>query len=1155
MAFASSMNAPCNVTNLRPSPHRYVRSELQTSTSTSPHASRWALLALIVLQPTVPKRVVGQPASNSTNQSSQVQIGEPAGKNRSHELDRLIDVQLDSVPLVEAIDRISHAAAIAVTYSATDTDLVTHRVTLRVSGVNAREVFRRVLDGTGLELQVLPSGALILARVGNRNSLVDSTSEGAISGFVLDSTTKSPVSSASIHLDRARDVITGLDGRFQFTHVALGQHILLIHALGYAPQQRSVLVALAAATAITIKLVPSPAVLDRVVTTVTGNQSALQVGNMLGTIAADSIVGKAPITDLSDLLAARVAGVQVYLEGGLTAASPQVIVRGQNSLTLSNQALLYIDGVRVDNSVVAGSPSGQFGLAAGRFNDLVPEEIESIEIVKGPSATTLYGTDAANGVILVKTKRPHGGSRRWSAFTETGVLTIDRGQFPDNYQAWGHSTDGGDSLITCTLLLVAARECIQDSVTHFTPLKVSSLTPLGTGQRQDAGLQVAGGSDVRYFLSGSYEYERGYLSLPQADRSLVETAEGSGPIPDYVLHPNYVGRYAGRANLVTPIGRTADVTVTLSYLQRESSIPIPYALTSALNGPGYVGTTEGWSATFRPADLFINKDIENVDHFTASAAPTWRPSSWLSTHGTFGIDRSNNYEDALTPDGEGLFDKSGFRGNTQADNTVYSADVGATATANVLRGLNAKTSIGGQYTRREDLATLATATNLFPGAQTANGGATNQGQEFSDQSVIAGAYVEEVFGLNDRLYLTIADRLDGASAFGQALRTANYPKASASWLISQESFWPAIPGLSNLRLRGAYGQSGVQPPSTAALALIAYNPTFVDGGAQTGASVAQNGNTNLQPERTREFETGFDIDAVNSRIHIEGTYYYKSTAQAIEQINAPNSIGGTPEYVNIGRVRNWGYEVQASARLVTSTWLDWDLNVNGSVNHNQLVALGSGVSPVYGQYLPSIVVGFPLYSLIDHPLVGYADRNGDHILSANEVDVDTSVERYAGPAFPAVQATVGTTVSLFRNSLHISAQLDHRGAFDIIDLTEAWRCRYSLDCAAVSTAATPLRDQAAAVALTTTGSYWGYYRDGTFTRLRELSLTFDVPQGVSRAVHVRSASLTLSGRNLVLWTKYPGDPEATGNLGYAAYGNYAGLPPARYFIARLNLGL
>lgn len=989
---------------------------------------------------------------------------------------------------------------------------------------------------------------------------------GTIIGTVTEAGTSTPVVNAQIAIDGGGRAFTDTEGRYRVTNVPPGHRSVSVTSIGYRRLTQEVEVADGATVTLDFALELSPTTLNELVVTATGEQRRVELGNAITTIRADSVASAAPVMTLSDLLTGRAPGVQVFANGGLTGAAPQINIRGQSSLSLSNQPLMYIDGVRVDNS--EASNSGGLGLAAttaGAFNDIQLQDIESVEIVRGPSASTLYGTDAANGVILVRTRRGAPATApRWRVFTEFGVLNFDRGRFSDianrssNFP-WGHPVDGPASTQQqCPLGSVAAGACVQDSLSTFSPLMDPETTPIGSGRRALFGVQLSGGREVSYFLSGSYEEEIGYLAMPLADRAILENQRGALGLRDEELRPNAFRKYSFRSNVGVPVGSTADLRFTSSLHARHSRIPSGTSLTRGVSGVGFRDENDGWRG-IRAGESFLQRHEEDLTRFTGSVQGEWRPTAWLQGRATAGADFSSTFLDLLRRQGEGFRELPGARQNIKTNVTVLSGDLGLTASYDLAQGIAARSSVGLQYNRRNELTNAAGAEQLVPGAETVAGGAVQSASESTTQAVVAGAFLEQSVGLAEYLFVTAAIRADGGSTFGQNFKTAVYPKASVSWLVTEGSFFPRIPGLASLRLRTAFGASGVQPSSIASLARERLFPGFVDGIAQTAATLQTPGNPNLGPERQREWEIGMDVGLLDQRIIAEATYYHKRSEDALVDVPLPESLGGGVRTENIGAVRNSGLEWLVRTRVLEWDRGTWQVEISGASNHNKLLSLGPHIQPTYGQFgATSIVPGYPVHAFFDFPILGYDDANGNAIIEPDEVLVDT-VRAFAGPSYPTNQLVLESTISL-GDRLRMGIQLDRRSGHKVANRVASGACSGGR-CRAVTDPNASLREQAAAVAyanLPTNRTHWAFFEDGAFTRLRELSFTYALPFGIVRRVGADDATVTLAGRNLALWTAYSGvDPEVSTIVGDAAFGAYndtGGIPPARYWILRLDLG-
>jgi TonB-linked SusC/RagA family outer membrane protein len=1074
-------------------------------------------------------------------------------------LARRITLDLTDVPLRDALKAVASQGGVSLIYASSTVPL-DRRISLQLRAASVEEALRGALRGTEVDVRETSSGQLMLVRRTARADSADSKSPvqaGGVAGRVTDAASNAPVIRAIVSLDGTRrQAMTDESGQYRFIDVPPGLHTVEVRRLGYAPAVRSVTVADGATLAADFTLAPVASRLTEVVTTVTGPQRRLEVGNVIGAIDAESVVRDAPVTSLSDLLNARVPGTQVILNNGLTGTSPRIRIRGVNSQTVANDPLLVVDGIRVENST-GGRGSG-YGQTAGRLNDLNPEEIESIEIVKGPSAATLYGTDAANGVIVVTTKRGRQGRATWNTYVEGGRIDQPT-RFPDNWYGWGHSLTTG-VVQQCVLTQVADRLCVIDSVTTFNPLMNAEVTPFGTGRRAQTGLQVSGGvGGFNYFAAGEYEAETGVLEMPAIDRARIALERGGVDIPNEQLHPNALHKVSLRANAGTTLGSNAELNVSSGLVRNEVRLVGEDMMFAGILGPGYRTAQNGYlSLLAQPGESFAVRNTESVTHYITSASTTWRPLGWLSARATAGLDFSSTFLDDLQRRNEGRFGagRDGRRLNRRTDVSQYTADAGASALFTVRPRLTSRTSVGAQYNRRLLQATGTIGTNLTPGAETVTGAAIITGEERNVETVVAGSYAEQTFGFAERLFLTAALRADGGSAFGRDFRTAIYPKASASWIAAeQRTGW-----LNGARLRLAYGASGVQPASTASLPLVTVAPAFVDGAAVTGARLGAIGNPELKPERQTELETGADLELADGRVRVEATYYDRLSRDAL--INRPlaSEFGLASRQENIGSVRNRGIEGMVSLTPIASRGVTWDVSLNGSVNRNRLERIGEGIAFIGANTASRSKQGYPLFSAFALPILGYADANGNGIIEESELTVGDTME-YLGPSLPPRQLSLSSSVTVLGGRLRLSTQFDHRGGNLTTNYTNINRCSlFIANCRAVNDATAPLADQANAVAFNSARlghTYYGYTENASFTRWRELAVTWTLPGALVRQLHAASATLTVTGRNLRLFTRITGlDPE-TNDVpdGGEGYGGNPTIPPSRYWLLRLNLGL
>ncbi|HEU4589117.1 MAG TPA: DUF2012 domain-containing protein, partial [Gemmatimonadales bacterium] len=482
-------------------------------------------------------------------------------------LQREISVDLRDTPLADALRTIANEAGLSVTYSR---NVVTSdwRVTVRARGTPVADILADAVQGSGMELLVSRNGQLVVVK-GKAPQPA-----GSIEGTVVDGGTNQPLSDVYVILDGTRhSAETGADGRFRIADVPVGNYTLVARRIGYAPSRVAVTVADSQVVTVAIRMEQAVTRLTEVVTTATGEQRRVEVGNAIGRIQADSVALSAPVTNFADVLNARIPGVQVLPANGLAGQAPRIRVRGLSSATVTNDPIVIVDGIRFEQSPL---PAGQFpqitsyGIPNGRMADLNPEDIESIEVIKGPSAATLYGTDAANGVIVITTRHGTAGPPKWTWYGETGVVD-DRNTYPTRYATWGHDPTT-NALLRCTLVTISQNKCVADSVTSFNVLRDPTTTPLTLGNRKEFGGNVSGGAGaVRYFVSGDIQNETGPFQMPDFAIHQLDSAgtavKGEWKNPEAYQSENF------RANLSTSPNEHFDLNANAGWSNTNQRLP------------------------------------------------------------------------------------------------------------------------------------------------------------------------------------------------------------------------------------------------------------------------------------------------------------------------------------------------------------------------------------------------------------------------------------------------------------------------------------------------------------------------------------------------------------------------------------------------------
>ena len=979
---------------------------------------------------------------------------------------------------------------------------------------------------------------------------------------------------------------TGADGRYTLRGVPIGTVEIRVLRVGFQEQKKPVTVS--SATPTTLDFVMSEAVvqLAEIVTTATGEQRRVEIGNAVTTLGDISKkVETAPVTNLADLMVAKAPGVTV-LSGAMTGSTPVVHIRGTNSLSLSNDPIYVIDGVRMNTD---NHSAGFSGTRFSYLNDLDPNQIEDIEIVKGPSAATLYGTDAANGVIVITTKKGVTGSTRWTWYGEQGVVQ-DKNPYAGTYAMWGHDPAKPTTIKRCVLATIGQNQCALDSTTSVNILRDAETTPYHNGGRNEVGGNASGGSSaVRFFLSGDVQNEVGPIHMPEFALRDLDTS--GTKIRSEWRNPEAFQSENFRANLSATMTPKLDLNANAGWANINQRLPqvdnnIYSFFYSAYNNPGFrfkstvpgmkydpigsLGENRNGYGVYSPAQIFQRLSQEGTQRFIGSADAQWRPFTWMQNQAAVGLDLADRNDFRLCRLGEcpNTTLRLGTVTDQQSNDRNFSAKVISTSSWSARSWAQLKTTFGADYNNLEGDFVQSSGQQLPPGGQNVDDAAIRDAStQLQTVNKTLGLYAQEELAVRDRLWVTLAARTDQNSAFGTNFQRVIYPKASVSWIASDEDFFPKFEFLNQLRLRLAYGASGVQPRPTQALrtfgsatANIAVDAPGSAAGKDTPGLLADRlGNADLKPERSGELEAGFEMRLFRNRANLDFTYYNKKTRDALidQPIAASSGASRLTITRNLGSVQNTGVEATLTTTLLDTRQLGWDLTIGGSHNTNKIVSMGVDASgkpnPTIGTGTNRDSLGLPVNGVFSRPFT-FEDKDGNGIITPDEVTVASGFV-YAGYTAPRDIVTIQNGFDLFRRKLHLQALLDYKGGFILNNSTVSFYCQQFLTCYDETHLDTPLDKQARVVALRyeKPNTNWGFLENGQFWKLREVSATLTLPDRLARGIRARDVSLLFAARNLHTWTAYTGvDPESNYGTGDVQT-DFSTTAPRRYFILRLNL--
>jgi TonB-linked SusC/RagA family outer membrane protein len=963
-----------------------------------------------------------------------------------------------------------------------------------------------------------------------------------VSGTVLAATALTPIQGVDVRVQgAATGVFTDVSGRFRLINLPAGPVTITVRSLRYQPFTQTVPVG---TTDIRVLLNETTVKLNEVVITGTAaGEQQRSIGNAVSSISAAQEVERSGVGDVGNLINARAAGVIVTSGSGRAGSGTGIAIRGRSTISLNQQPLLYIDGVRVASDVSTGTRA-QGGSGIARMNDIAPEDIESIEIIKGPAAATIYGTEAANGVIQVITKRGRASDKaRWGLSFRQGTSWFQdpEGRLPTNY---GKNTAG--EILTWNAMQME---------------KARGFDIWKNGRMQTYTGSVSGGTNlVQYYVSSTYDTDKG-------------------------IEPNnYLDRFSGNANLNLTPSAKIDVNARIGYVTGTTHLGSDYGL-GAMAGTLYGSPltaiarpiTRGYGFNVPPEVVWgVVDNTQELNRFTGSLTFNHRPLTWFTQRFIAGLDQTaednQNLNNFVKPEWAPLFSATAARGSLNQDRrdiTFASADYSGTAKFNLTSALVSNTSVGGQYYRKKTRLAAVTGSQFpAPGVKTAAAAAIRDGQQDFVVNTTIGLYAQEQLGWNDRLFLTGAVRVDNNSAFGEDFDFATYPKVAGTWVISEEPFW-GLDFINTLKLRSAFGVSGLQPEVFTALRT--FQP-ITGTGDQPAVTPQLIGNPDLKPERGTEIEAGFDA-MMFDRLSLEFTYFNKTTKDAILLRPVAPSLGFPgSQYVNIGEVSNHGLEARATLQALTRDNFSWEITGNVGTTKDKIEDLG-GI-PFIGIFPPTQrhVQGYPIGGIWTKRVTSATlDANGraqnlmcDGGPGAQPMACASAPVVFLGTVTPKATGAVANTFTLWKQ-LSLYALVDFKTGNKILNTNEYTRCAALSVC---EVNVNPQKYDPKYVANAQNGSSLviadQFIDDASFAMLREISATYSVPDKFARYARATRASFTLAARNLHRWTGYTGlDPESRSLQStstftpaanpFTATFDQAVTPTLAQFIATLNL--
>ncbi|MCB0584239.1 MAG: SusC/RagA family TonB-linked outer membrane protein [Phaeodactylibacter sp.] len=912
-----------------------------------------------------------------------------------------------------------------------------------------------------------------------------------------------PLVGATIYVEGAagQGTVTDFEGAYSLNIPASEKAVTVVYSyVGYGAVKRQVTPVAGGTETMDVILSEDYIGLDQVIVTgVSTATSKKRLGNAISTLDSRDITNSGA-TSLDQALSGKITGALVNQNSGNPAGGISVTLRGYSTVLGNSNPLYIIDGVIIDNSSNELIDLG--GYTQNRLVDVNPNDIERVEIIKGAAAAAVYGSRASNGVVQIFTKKGAQGKPRISFSTSFNTNQL-RKEIEENMEPFAFEEPANASNPN---LVPTTRYKMQDYIFD---------NSFGT----DNTISMSGGSEnTKYYASGSAFYNEG------------------------IIKNSNFSRYSARLNVDQILSDWASVSVGLNYIHNNSD-EVPNggiaefygALTGAnFNNNNYNPAPDEDGNYLSPAGFVANplevietfKFGQQTQRFIGSSQLKLSPFKGFDIEYVLGFDTYTQKANGFIPVGSNSV-PLGWARTAIATSQLINNDLNLRYSIGIGEKIQSQSWLGFTVQHDESTTLAITSNRLSPVVQTTDAGTvTGRGDSKSERN-IQGAFFQQTFAFSEKLYLTGAIRVDQASPFGENERTQSYPKASFSYLLSEEPYLKDELGVINtFKIRASYGESGNLSALQAYERYANYSPSPIGG--QTGLIPStRQGNPDIKPERQKELEFGFDMGLFNNRLGLEFSYYDVKVEDLLLERTIAASTGFSSRLENVGTMTNQGFELMLRAVPLQVRDFSWKLTTTFSQNKNKVDGIEGGLIRLPKSFGISVARNGEPLGVIDG--FYYArDASGNILLDANGLPSRATDEN--GVVLRKTIADpnpdwIGSLINEFTyKKFSLYVQFDAVQGFEVFNFTDRVNSRSSFGGGFRD--AQEIRGELPRGYNNAAYNIWDrYIEDGSFVKLRELTLSYTTNP---KTPAISSLRVFVQGRNLLSFDDYTGwDPEVS----------------------------
>jgi TonB-linked SusC/RagA family outer membrane protein len=1003
-----------------------------------------------------------------------------------------------------------------------------------------------------LLLIVLFCSSVLLAQAQNR-----------LTGQVKDAVTGEGLPGATIVIKgTATGTTTDVDGKYSITSTS-ASNVLVFSFVGYRVEE----IMVGNQTVINVSLTPEMKTLDEVIVTAIGIKAEKKsIGYAAQDVKGDDLTSIQQ-SNIVNSLSGKIAGIEVVSSSGTPGASANIVIRGRSSLSSNNSPLFVIDGVPMSNDY-----SGSYYVDhSNRAIDVNSNDIESVTVLKGAAATALYGIRAANGAILITTKSGRGTGDFRKNITFKSSLGFDQVNIlPEKQYMFAQGSNGVYSSTANTswgppietLRYDGATDYLLDRNGRIVPMNDPSATDkmvipydnvndfFQTALKSDTYLSMSGGNaDGNYFASVGHLNQSGIVPNSEftrtsfrlnGDMSLTNKLKVSGT----ASYTNSGGTFLQRGSNLS--------AVMVGLMRLTPTFDITNGSDDPVNDVSAYMLPDGRQRNYFPNydnpywSINKNKATSEVNRLIGNTQVDYKVFPWLTAMYRLGIDfytdKRDNYLDNNSSDTDnGYIDISTYQFRSVNSDFVMSAErnLGENFKLTLIGGHNYYTYDTYYIYQRGDLFILPNFYDVSNTAQTS-------GDDSKSKYKIVGAYYDLKLAYKNYLFLNTTGRNDWSSTLPPDKNSFFYPSVNLSFVFSDAfKLNEKVSFFDYGKIRASWAQVG----NDAGLYALNDYYTAIDGGIQGQVSYATRttiGNKNIRPEKTKSTEFGVDLRFFQNRVGVDFAYYTSKSDGQIISVPIPYSTGFASMTLNSGIVSNNGIEIQLFGSPLRGKEFQWDMNLNFSKNNNIVEELPEGIPLI--EFATTGLSSTRSVGIEGQPFgVLYGGRflrneNGDVLVGDDGYPLIDQVAGIVGNPNP--NFTVGFRNSFSYKGIVLSALIDYREGGDIYNgtrgvMTSLGTHKYTenrdedfifdgvnVNTGLPNTVAVKRNRDYYSRQSGLAGLSEAYIEDGSWIRLREVSLNYSIPKKLLGKLPVSGLSIGVSGRNLFLITDYSGiDPE------------------------------